>query len=143
MLELDELKRKHDKAYNHGQTTREQASDDLIFYWVTQWDDTLLEDSQLGYRGEFNIVRKAQRQIHSDLRASAVQVDFVPLDDEREDGADLLDGLYLTDDRRNSSIESYDNATLEAIDCGVGGWELYTEYETNAIGDQNLSLIHI
>jgi hypothetical protein len=38
-LTLDELKKKHDKAYNSSQVAREQASDDLVFYWVTQWDD--------------------------------------------------------------------------------------------------------
>lgn len=136
-LTLEELKKLHDKNYLANQTTREKAADDRVFAWVTQWDDGLLEDSQLGYRGEFNIIRKAQRQIIQDLRSNPIQVDFTPKDEERKDGADLLDGLYLSDDRRNSSLESYDNASLEAVDCGVGGWELYTEYKTNNTGDKN------
>lgn len=136
-LTLEEIKEKHDTAYTANQVTRERAADDRVFAWVTQWDDGLLNDSSLSYRGEFNIIRKAQRQIGADLRSNPVQVDFVPLDDEREDGAELLDGLYLTDDRRNSSRESYDNASLEAVDCGVGGWVLHTEYETSSVGDRN------
>ena len=35
-LTLKELKTKHDKAYDSGQITRERASDDLVFYYVTQ-----------------------------------------------------------------------------------------------------------
>ena len=136
-LDLTDLKRLHDKAYTANQVTRERAADDRVFAWVTQWDDGLLNDSDLFYRGEFNIIRKAQRQIIADLRSNPVQVDFIPKDDEREDGADLIDGLYLTDDRRNSSLESYGNASQEAVDCGVGGWELFTEYETNNAGDTN------
>ena len=37
MLKLKDLKKLHDKAYQANQITREQASDDLVFYWVTQW----------------------------------------------------------------------------------------------------------
>lgn len=136
-LDLIEIKRLHDLNFQANQTTREKAADDRVFSRVSQWDDGLLEDSQLSYRGEFNLLRKATRQIISDLRSNPVQVDFVPKDDDRDDGAELLDGLYLTDDRRNLSLEAYDNASLECVDCGVGGWELYTEYETNAVGDRN------
>ena len=137
MLELDDLKQLHDKAYNHGQTTRERAADDQVFYWVTQWDDSLLGDSSLSYRGEFNVLRKAGRQIIADLRSNPIQIDFSPKADTRDDGADLLDGLYLSDDRVNTTLESYDNAVGEAVVCGVGAWELYTEYESNRAGNEN------
>lgn len=137
MLELKDLKDLHDKAYSKGIITRERAADDMVFYWVTQWDDSLLDTTQLQYRGEFNILRKAGRQIVSDLRANPVQVDFEPKADSREDGADLLDGLYLSGDRVNTSIEAYDNATGESVVCGVGAWELYTEYQSNRAGNEN------
>ena len=58
MLDLDELKKLHDKAFNANQISREQGSDDLVFYWITQWDEQLLNGSELAYRGEFNIIRK-------------------------------------------------------------------------------------
>ena len=137
MLDLDELKKLHDKAYNQGTVTRERAADDLVFYWVTQWDDNLLGEAQLQYRGEFNILRKAGRQIIQDLRANPVQIDFQPKADARDDGADLIDGLYLTDDRLNTTLEAYTNCVGETVVCGVGAWELYTEYESNRIGNEN------
>ena len=137
MLNLSELKKLQDKAYNHGTVTRERAADDCVFYHVTQWDDTLLGESQLQYRGEFNIIRKAGRQIIGDLRENPISIDFTPKADSRDDGADLLDGLYLTDDKKNTSQESYSNATQEAVVCGVGAWELYTEFESNRAGNEN------
>lgn len=135
-LELDDIKRLHDKAYLANQTTRERASDDLIFYWVTQWDSNLLDESQLQYRGEFNILRKAGRQILADLTSNPIQVDFEPVDENRDDAADLIDGLYRADDRRNSSLEAYDIAQMEAVVCGVGAWVLGTEYVSSRAGDE-------
>lgn len=137
MLELSDIKRLHDKAYTHNQVTRERAADDMLFYWVTQWDDNNLGETTLSYRGEFNILRKAGRQIIADLRANPVQIDFTPKADSQDDGADLIDGLYLADDRVNTTLEAYDNASSEAVVCGFGEWELYTEYESSRSGNRN------
>jgi hypothetical protein len=134
-MDLSELKQLHDKAYEANTVTRDKASDDLVFYWVTQWDDNLLSESQLQYRGEFNILRKAGRDLIGNLRANNFQVDFDPVDADREDGADLMDGIYRSSERHNTSIEAYNNAMQETVVCGVSAWEIYTEYETNALGD--------
>ena len=72
MLEHSEIKKLHDKAYTHNQVTRERAADDMLFYWITQWDDNTLGDSTLSYRGEFNILRKAGRQTIADLRSNPI-----------------------------------------------------------------------
>ena len=55
MLDHKQIMEYHDSAYNRGQVTRERAADDLVFAWITQWDDQLLGESQLQYRGEFNL----------------------------------------------------------------------------------------
>lgn len=127
--DIDELKEMWDNAYKRGIITREKSAEDLVFYWVTQWQDDALGLSSLQFKGEFNILRKAGRQIMSDLRSNPVQVDFDPTDEGRDDGADLLDGLYRADDRVNTALEAYDNASNEAIVAGVGAWELETAYE--------------
>lgn len=129
-MELKELKEMIDEDYQNSQTVRQRAADDLVFYWVTQWDDNLLQASDLSFRGEFNIVRKAGRRVMADLRMNPAQPDFQPIDDTREDAAELIDGLYRKDDRSNSSQEAYFNAQQEQVACGVGAWELYTEYES-------------
>lgn len=136
-MELDTLKKLHDKAYNNSEVPREQAADDIVFYNVTQWDDQLLQDSQLSYRGQFDILRKAGRQIMAKIQENPVQVDFKPKDEARQDDANILDGIYRTDDRVNTTIESYTVAVNEAIVCGLGAWELYTEYNSNDPEDRS------
>ena len=128
-ISLCDLKEMQDKAYSRGIITREKSAEDLVFYWVTQWQDDALGVSSLQFKGEFNILRKAGRQIMSDLRSNPVQVDFEPVQETRRDSADMLDGIYRADDRVNTSLEAYDNGSNEAIVAGVGAWELCAEYE--------------
>ena len=130
-ITLKDRQRFADNGYNNNRVTRMDAADDLVFAWVTQWDDSLLTTSTLSYRGEFNIIAKAIRQVLADLRANPVQMSFHPIDNASEDDAELIDGIYRTDDMKNSSQESYFNASQEAVSCGIGGWELYTEYESS------------
>jgi hypothetical protein len=137
MLELKDIKRLHDKAYQAHQVTRERAADDLVFYWVTQWDETILQESQLSYRGEFDIIRKAGRSILADLASNPIQVDYVPKNTTRDDAAEVLDGLYRADNKSNASIESFTNADQECVVCGFGAWLLYTDYVTSRGGDTN------
>jgi hypothetical protein len=136
MLELKDIKDLHDKAYQAGQTTRERAADDLVFHFVTQWDEGILEDSQLAYRGEFNILRKATRQILSDLALNKIQIDFEPVDEDRTDAGDTIDGLYRFSDNNNVAQESYSNAKQEAVVCGFGAWLLETKYVSMRSGNE-------
>ena len=136
MLELDELKKLVDKAYQSGYDTRLRAADDMLFALITQWDDGFLSDSDLSYRGEFNICRKATRSILTDLVLNPVQVDFDPVDGTDDSAADLADGMYRSDMRNNAAEEAKENASQESVVCGVGAWELTTEYKTNKAGDE-------
>jgi len=137
MLTLTELKTLHDSSYDQGTITRERASDDLVFYWITNWDDNLLGETQLDWRAEFNIIRKAGRQIIGDLNSNPVQVDFDPTEEDRDDGGDLIDGLYRADSRVNTTIEAFSNATEETVVCGVGAWDLHAEYKSNRDGSRD------
>lgn len=135
-LELEEIKRLHEKAYTAGQVTREQASDDLVFYWITHWDDQTWSDSELEYRGEFDMIRSAGRDILSQLASNPVQNDFEAINDTPEEVADIADGLYRRDANHNDSIESFGVGEQEAVVCGYGAWILETKYKSNRIGDK-------
>ena len=137
---LEELKELHELAENNDRDGREERANDTIFYWKDQWDGFEDDDTELKFRGVFDIIRKAGRDVTAKLKGHPVQVNFEPVDESREDGAELLDGLYRSDARSNQTIESFDNASQEAVICGVGGWERYTEYVTNQIGDLNQTI---
>ncbi len=135
-LTLKQILTMHEDAYNHGYDTRLKAADDMLFAWVTQWDDTYLEQSDLAYRGEFNILRKAMRRILADLTANNVQVDFEPIDETVDNAADIMDGMYRSDMRNNVCQEAKKNGNQEAVVCGYGAWELRNEYKTTRMGDE-------
>jgi hypothetical protein len=135
-LTHEQLKKLHDKAYENGYDTRLKAADDMLFAWITQWDDTYLSETDLAYRGEFNILRKAMRQITTDLISNPIMVDFDPVDDTDDTAADIIDGMYRADMRNNTSQEAVKNCNQEVIVCGVGAWELRNEYKTNKAGDE-------
>ena len=136
MTDLKEIKRRFDLSFAAGEDNREKAANDLVFYFVTHWDDDSLSESDLTYKGEFDILKKAGRHIISELNENPVQVDFEPKDPDRKDAGDIADGLYRTDDASNTSIEAYENGKQETIVCGSGAWKLYTEYESLRNGDR-------
>ena len=140
MLKHSDLKDLQDKAYNSGFEVRRRAADDQYFAWVSQWDDEYLSESDLAYRGEFNILRKAMRQTLTDLILNPVQVDFEPVDETDDSAAEILDGMYRSDTRNNRALEAVDNAKQESVVCGVGAWEWRNEYKTNRMGDERQCL---
>ena len=102
-LTLEQIHTFHDAAYVANDLTRERAANDLVFYWISQWDDEMLEESELAFRGEFNIIRKGGRQIMADMGENPIQSEFEPKLPGFEGSAEVLDGLYRTDDTSNSS----------------------------------------
>lgn len=125
-----EIKEYFDKDYQYSKTTRERGADDLVFYWITQWDENSINTTQLSYRGQFDILRKAGRGISADLATNPVQVDFFPTNEERDDAGEFADGLYRAGLQNNVSMEAFSNAEQETIVCGMGSWELFTDYES-------------
>lgn len=136
MLELKDIKTMHDKAYCSGQNIREMASEDKIFYWISQYDGEFSDFGDLLYRGQFDVTRKAGRSILSKMKANPVQIDYQPVDEEKNDGAELMDGIYRADDLNNSSVEAEDMAVQDQVVCGFGAWERYAEYRSSRSGDQ-------
>ena len=115
----EKLLKLHDKAYEAGMVTREQAADDMVFALITQWDDNLLGESQLLYRGEFDMLHKAIRQTVAELYANPITVDFEPKSRKDKSGAEIADGMYRTDMSTNESQQAKLNAIQETVICGV------------------------
>lgn len=137
---LQEIKKRVDKAYDHGQTNREEAADDNVFYWVTHWSGDFFEASNLPYKGEFDVLRKAGRRIIADLKENDVQASFTEIGGKSEGLEDFISGNYLFSQSQNTSIEAFDTADQEIVSCGVGAWELHTEYE-DLIGEDRKQVI--
>ena len=130
MPDLEDIRYMHDRAFEKNQQTREDAANDMVFCWITQWDDSLLGESQLEYRGEFNIIRKGLRHVLSLLANRDVAVDFEPIEgsSQADQVAETMDGLYRTTIRKLESREAFRMGRQETVSCGFGAWELENTY---------------
>lgn len=135
-LEFEDIQKMHDAAKNYNSDRRQEAQNELYFYWISHYSDAWRDALPLRFQGQFDQLRKAGRKIMADLNANQVRADFQPIDGTPEDMGDFLDRLYRTDSRRNDSREAFSNAVNECVPCGVGGWRLVTQYESDRIGEK-------
>lgn len=124
-----------DKKYN--QETREEAQDLLHFFYISHYTDEWRSSIPLQYQGQFDNLKKSARKIMADLISQEIQADFAPRDGTPPELSNLMDRLFRTDSRTNSSIEATGNAVKEIVPCGIGGWRWVNDWETNLIGDRN------
>ena len=126
-----------DIDWSSGDEARTEATNDLFFSRVSQWDDWLSDYTTLQYRGQFDIVRPVVRKLVAEMRRNPIDVLYRPKDGAPPDSADVLMGMYRTDMRHNAARSAVNVAVREQIECGVGHWRLVTEYEDNNLTSRN------
>lgn len=136
-IELEDLLEDFEADKKHNCDTRQEAADLNFFYHISHYTDDLRAQIQLKFQGQFDNIKKAGRKIIADLISQEVQADFAPRHGTPPELSELADKLYRTDITRNISIEAYENATMEQVPCGIGGWRWVNRWESNRIGDRN------
>lgn len=126
---LNDILCKFDRDWSFSEEAREEASNDLFFSRVSQWDDWLNQYTTLQYRGQFDVVRPIVRKLVAEMRQNPIDVLFKPKDNANPDSADILMGMYRTDMRHNTAKISVNIAVREQIESGVGAWRIITEHE--------------
>ncbi|WP_144814051.1 portal protein [Enterobacter sp. DE0047] len=128
---LDSILRKFDADWSASDEARTEATNDLFFSRVSQWDDWLSDYTTLQYRGQFDVVRPVVRKLVAEMRRNPIDVLYRPKDGAKPDAADVLMGMYRTDMRHNSAKIAVNVGVREQIEAGVGAWRLVTQYEDN------------
>ncbi|WP_312358934.1 portal protein [Mixta calida] len=126
---LNSILCKFDADWMASDEARTEATNDLYFSRVSQWDDWLSNYTTLQYRGQFDVVRPVVRKLVAEMRQNPVDVMFKPKDGASPDAADILMGMYRTDMRHNGAKIAVNVAVREQIEAGVGAWRLVTDYE--------------
>lgn len=126
---LNSILCKFDMDWMSSDEARTEATNDLYFSRISQWDDWLSEYTTLQYRGQFDVVRPVVRKLVAEMRKNPVDVLYKPKDGANPDSADVLMGMYRTDMRHNTAKISVNIGVREQIEAGVGAWRLVTEYE--------------
>lgn len=120
------------RDWSNSDEVRTDATNDLFFCRISQWDDFLQDYTTLQYRGQFDVLRKEIRRVMSEMRKNPIEVMYRPLDGADPDSADVLMGMYRADMRNNSSRDAVNIAVRDQIECGFGAWRLVTEYEDDS-----------
>ncbi|MEX3036442.1 portal protein [Serratia fonticola] len=118
-----------DRDWMSSDEARTEATNDLFFSRVSQWDDWLNQYTTLQYRGQFDVVRPVVRKLVAEMRQNPIDVLYRPKDGAAPDSADTLMGMYRTDMRHNSAKIAVNIAVREQIEAGFGAWRIVTEYE--------------
>jgi len=126
---LEDILCKFDRDWTASDEARTEATNDLFFSRVSQWDDWLNQYTTLQYRGQFDVVRPVVRKLVAEMRQNPIDVMFKPKDGAGPDAADILMGMYRTDMRHNTAKISVNIAVREQIEAGVGAWRIVTEHE--------------
>ena len=126
---LNSILRKFDADWMSSDEARTEATNDLYFSRVSQWDDWLSDYTTLQYRGQFDVVRPVVRKLVAEMRRNPIDVLYRPKDGKDPNSADVLMGMYRTDMRHNTAKIAVNVAVREQIEAGVGAWRLVTEYE--------------
>lgn len=140
---LEELREHYQEDREYNADTRQEAQDLLHFYFISHYTEEWRNALPLKFQGQFDTIKKAGRKIISDLSSQDIQADFAPKDGTDPSLSNVMDRLFRTDARKNSSIEAFYNATLEQVPCGIGGWRLVNEWESDKIGDRNQTINRI
>ena len=126
---LNSILCKFDMDWMSSDEARTEATNDLYFSRVSQWDDWLSEYTTLQYRGQFDVVRPVVRKLVAEMRKNPIDVMYRPKDGAAPDSADVLMGMYRTDMRHNTAKISVNVGVREQIEAGVGAWRLIAEHE--------------
>ncbi|EPU0351696.1 portal protein [Yersinia enterocolitica] len=118
-----------DRDWMSSDEARTEATNDLFFSRISQWDDWLNQYTTLQYRGQFDVVRPVVRKLVAEMRQNPIDVLYRPKDGAPPDSADTLMGMYRTDMRHNSAKIAVNIAVREQIEAGYGAWRIVTEHE--------------
>lgn len=118
-----------DRDWMSSDEARTEATNDLFFSRISQWDDWLNQYTTLQYRGQFDVVRPVVRKLVAEMRQNPIDVLYRPKDGAPPESADTLMGMYRTDMRHNSAKIAVNIAVREQIEAGYGAWRIVTEHE--------------
>lgn len=140
MNKTERLKEVHKRAmkdfnrsYAASWTIRLDAMESRRFVDVTgaMWEGVWGEQFANRPRFEINKIARACDRVFNEYRANRVTVDYQPAsaDDDDEEMAELLDGLFRADEQYSNAQEAYDTAFQEGIKGGYGAYRLRNDYD--------------
>ena len=129
---FERWKRQAEEDLSATTEQRDKSNEEIRFVTVAggQWEGWLTDDFEDRAKLEFDQVSEYYWRTYGQWTENRVSVNYAPDDDaSTDDDAELLDGLFRRDLRRNNGQASIDMAVREAMGGGYGAFMFNTEYE--------------
>ena len=134
------------RAWQAQEDQREAAIEDRRFKNVagSMWEDSIGRQFANRPRFEMDKISREINRLIGEYRANRISVDFRPDSGASSDKmAEIMNGMYLSDERRSNGQEAYNNAFTEGLEGGMGCWRLTTKYEDNGDPENEMQDIYM
>jgi len=134
----------YERAYERERSNMEEAYDDLRFRRgrvSDQWDPIALA-ARVGRPTHVNNkIPQFIRQVTGDQRQMRPSISVVPVDSEADvDVADVRSGIIRYVENRSHAKWVYNQGGDSQVACGIGHWEVTTEYANAGTFNQELRI---
>ena len=141
---LDRYKREFYADYGAFEEQRDKSNEEMRFQVVPggQWEGFLEAAYADRAKLELDQVSDYVYRTYGNWTQNRIGVRYTPDDGiTSDDDAELLNGLYRRDFRRSQGEQAVDCAVLEAMQCGVGAFQLATEYDdAESVDDDTMNV---
>ena len=134
------------EAINADRENREDALDDLEFISGNQWteEDRRAREADLRPTPTINRLPRFVRQVTGDIRKLNPAIKVLPADGTATpEIAKIYEGLTRQIESDCNASTVYEGAAESAAQCGIGGFRLLTEYESEDSFDQIIKIKRI
>jgi hypothetical protein len=138
---LDRFKIEFESDYKVSEEQRDNANEEYRFFTVPggQWEGFLESAYEGRAKLELDQTGFYVYRTYGQWTQNKTSIRFSPDDGETsKDDAELLNGLYRRDFRRNNGNVALGNAVLEVFGSGTGAFHISTEYEDDESFDNDL-----
>lgn len=139
----DVLKRYH-RAFERERENMDAAYSDLEFYSGMQWPEELRIQRENDSRPvlTFNRLGQYVRQITGDMRQMKPAIKVMPVDSRADEKlAEIRSGMIRYIENRSDAEKAiYPGGADSQVQCGIGHWEIYSEYAEDTTFEQELGL---
>lgn len=144
--ELDhaEVMKRWEAAWLRERDNIDLAYEDLRFYAGEQWPEELRQQREYDSRPVLTFNRMGQfvRQITGDIRQMRPAIKVVAADDGADEKiAEIRGGMIRHIENRSDAEKAiYPLAADSQVQCGIGHWEVFSEYADDSTFEQELGL---
>lgn len=143
----DDAMEEYERAWERERDNQDEAYEDLKFRRGRQ-EDQWTPEALLQRNGRpchtINLLPKFIRQVTGDMRKMRPSLKAVPVDSSGDpETAEDLGGMFRYIENRSFAKHIYTTAADSQVACGIGHWQILTEYASTTTFNQELRIAGI